>query len=102
LSAQETACALGKLAPEKLRQLEEAEHLIVSIMISREIQSSVKSLVTDRASELSNLLKALAGFRHEVSGETDRGSAEIYPPAKATASALDQVIAEFKAAKGQE
>ncbi len=82
LRSQETARALAQLPPEKLHQLEETEHLIVSIMISREIQSSVKSLVTDRASELSNLLKALAGFRYEVSREMDQASVEIYPVQK--------------------
>jgi hypothetical protein len=100
--AHEIARALGKLPPEKLRQLEETEHLIVSIMISREIQRKVETLVGDHTNELGNLMKALAGFRYEVARETDRGSVEIYPPAKATPSALDQVIAEFKAAKGQE
>jgi hypothetical protein len=97
---QETARALGKLPPAKLRQLEETEHLIVSIMISREIQRRVETFVTDRPSELGNLMKALAGFRYEVSREVERGSVDIYPPAKR--SALGQVIAEFKAAKGQE
>jgi hypothetical protein len=103
LGPEETARALGKLPPEKLHQLEETEHLIVSIMISREIQRRVETFVTDRPSELGNLMKALAGFRYEVSREVDRRSVEIYPPAKGSgASALSQVIAEFKAAKGQE
>jgi len=101
LSAQETAGALARLPPEKLRQLEETEHLIVSIMISREIQRCVDSLVNDNTSELGNLMKALAGFRCETHREMDQGSVEIYPPVKASPSALDQVIAEFKAAKGQ-
>ncbi len=101
LGTHATGRALGRLPLEKLRQLEATEHLIVSIMISREIRNSVQSLVNDHPSELGNLLTALAGFRHEVYREMDQGLVEIYPPAKVTAS-LSQVIAEFKAAKGQE
>jgi hypothetical protein len=102
VSPGETARALARLPPEQLRQLEEIEHLIVSIMISREIQRCVGTLVNDNPSELGNLMKALAGFRCEVHREMDRGSIEIYPSTKTSASVLDQVIAEFKAAKGQD